>query len=132
MLAVLLLLLPVALRAGQTTLTWDPVAGATNYILVARTNTLDNTNALSSPLKIGTGTNNVVTVYNLSPTSIYNFGVLAQNASGISDLSNIVPVQTPAAPSQRVVQAQYAIVSTNGIANFTDAVGVVWQLKIGQ
>lgn len=127
----LLLLVALPLRAGQTTLTWDPVVGATNYILVARTNALNNTNALSSPLKLGTGTNLVVTIYNLSPASVYNFGVMAQNETGISDLSNIVPVQTPPATSQRVVQAQYAVIGTNGLSNFTDAAGVVWQLRIG-
>ena len=130
-LTALVLVLAGNLFAGQTTLTWDPVGGATNYILVARTNALNNTNALSSQLRISTGTNLVVTVYDLAPTNTYNFGVMAQNQWGVSDLSNILPVQTPPATTQRVVQAQYAIISTNGMSSFTDALGVAWLLKIG-
>lgn len=129
LLGLLVLLLPLSLRAGSVSLAWDAstTAGVTNYFLYASTNALTATNLASAPVKVACGTNLTVTITGLAAPLTWQFAVTAVKGGVQSDLSNVVIAQVPLTPANaRVVAVQYLELDTT---NATD-VGF-FRLRIG-
>lgn len=102
---VLLILVLVAKAvAGSVMLGWDPFLGATNFVVVADTNALSNATLTNALVKVNVGLATNVWIYDLKPGR-WNFGVVSVSSQGVlSDLSNLIPVDSPSnAPNARVV-----------------------------
>jgi hypothetical protein len=96
-----LLLAALDLCAGSVWLAWDasPSSSVTNYVLYGTTNsTLTSSNMSTAQLKVNVATNLLVHVESIASPKLWRFGVTAQAGGAQSDLSNILPVDFPAAP----------------------------------
>lgn len=108
------------LGAQSIKLAWDasPSSGVASYRLYAHTNNLATTSLSNAVVKLSAGTNLTATVSNLVSGKWW-FAATAVNALGIeSDMSNVLLVEIPAAPSNmRTIVAQWngQVVGTNWV-----------------
>lgn len=87
--------------AGDVWLAWDAsqTAGVTNYVLYGTTNaTLTTANMTNAQLRVNVGTNLLAHLESIGTPSLWKFGVTSVKGGAQSDLSNILPVEFPAAP----------------------------------
>ncbi len=100
-----------AASASDVTLAWDPspAVGCT-YVLYATTNsTLTETNMSKAQVIIDCGTNLQVVAAGMATPGTWRFGATAKVGGVQSDLSNILILSVPQAPSSmRTVALQYS------------------------
>lgn len=108
----------LTLFGGSVTLVWDPLPGATNFVVYASTNALNNQTLTNATVKVNVGPATGVYISQLKPGSVWNFGVTAVLGDGFqTDLSNMVSAQAPTnTPNMRVLVGQWGPVVT-GITN---------------
>jgi hypothetical protein len=105
-----LLLAGYSLLAADLQLAWeDNVSGITNHVVYATTNTLIEATKAAAQVRVNTGTNLTFVVDGIQPGQVWSFGVTAMADGVESDLSNVIIVQMPAAPTNlRTLIIQHA------------------------
>ena len=113
--AVLIVLIAASASAGIVRLRWSPSpAPDVTYRVYGHTNTLTLTNASESPLKFDTGTNLNCEVLSVVATGRWYFAASAISDGVESELSNVLPVDFPASPSNLMTVAVEHALTVDG------------------
>lgn len=114
LLVAILSLCAIPVFGGSVNLSWtaSPTVGCSN-VLYAHTNLITQANYTNALVKVKTGTNTTASITDIK-TGFWWFAVVAVKSNVVSDLSNVLPLEVPAPPTNlRTVVLQYSGTLTN-------------------